>query len=264
MNNDWREYQDELYHHGIKGQKWGVRRFQNADGSLTSAGRAHYGDRADKVEKKLTKATSWENKAVNSKTRLGRSISTDMAVYRRQQADKQASKGEGDYKALAINKNASRNSAARAEANANIAAGLKDKASGVSDKKHERIMNEAVKRLATAENAEIGAKSYKTIADTKGLKKGAVAVKETIRRLDNTYTSAGRQSRLKDKALEAVGDAVLNEAFKITVQNVSDNNEIANQVASKVNFAGTTKLARDAVYRHQNSADKRWNKVMNG
>ena len=32
-----------LIHHGIKGQKWGVRRFQNADGSLTAAGRRHYG-----------------------------------------------------------------------------------------------------------------------------------------------------------------------------------------------------------------------------
>jgi len=32
---------DILYHHGIKGQKWGVRRFQNKDGSLTSAGKKH-------------------------------------------------------------------------------------------------------------------------------------------------------------------------------------------------------------------------------
>ena len=32
----------ELYHHGIKGQKWGVRRYQNVNGTLTSAGRKRY------------------------------------------------------------------------------------------------------------------------------------------------------------------------------------------------------------------------------
>lgn len=32
----------ELYHHGVKGQKWGVRRYQYADGSLTPAGKKRY------------------------------------------------------------------------------------------------------------------------------------------------------------------------------------------------------------------------------
>ena len=30
-----------LQHHGVKGQKWGERRFQNKDGSLTEAGKQH-------------------------------------------------------------------------------------------------------------------------------------------------------------------------------------------------------------------------------
>ena len=36
---------NELYHHGTKGQKWGIRRYQNSDGSLTDAGRKRYGSK---------------------------------------------------------------------------------------------------------------------------------------------------------------------------------------------------------------------------
>lgn len=39
----WEYNYDYLEHHGIHGQKWGVRRFQNKDGSLTAAGKKRYG-----------------------------------------------------------------------------------------------------------------------------------------------------------------------------------------------------------------------------
>ena len=42
---------DHLSHHGIKGQKWGVRRFQNADGSLTAAGKKRQSKQIEKVDK---------------------------------------------------------------------------------------------------------------------------------------------------------------------------------------------------------------------
>ena len=37
-------YLNEIKHHGIKGQKWGVRRYRNRDGSLTPAGKKRYSD----------------------------------------------------------------------------------------------------------------------------------------------------------------------------------------------------------------------------
>ena len=40
----------QLYHHGIKGQKWGVRRFQKKDGSLTPAGKKRYNNYEDEAK----------------------------------------------------------------------------------------------------------------------------------------------------------------------------------------------------------------------
>ena len=56
-----------LIHHGIKGQKWGIRRFQNKDGSLTSAGKK----RVAKLESQYISLTG---KKINSQSTKPKTI----------------------------------------------------------------------------------------------------------------------------------------------------------------------------------------------
>lgn len=55
-------YHNELYHHGIKGQKWGIRRYQNEDGSLTAEGKERYGQKIQELERKAIKSAYKERR----------------------------------------------------------------------------------------------------------------------------------------------------------------------------------------------------------
>ena len=100
-------YDREMYlaHYGIKGQKWGVRRFQNSDGTWTAEGKARYGDSG--MTRQDKKAARAEYKADNKQAyEYGRSatIAGRAASY----AQKKEAKAQKKYDRHKSAKNADR------------------------------------------------------------------------------------------------------------------------------------------------------------
>lgn len=58
--------EDYISHHGVLGQKWGVRNFQNPDGSLTDKGKAHYNKQLQKMAKYTSARQSAKVKATTA------------------------------------------------------------------------------------------------------------------------------------------------------------------------------------------------------
>jgi len=85
---------DELKHHGIKGQKWGNRRFQNEDGSYTEAGKDRYG--------------FGDNSKIENRYKRGKAYSKEQESVKNQEYEKSKKNSKAyqalDYEAKRLNK----------------------------------------------------------------------------------------------------------------------------------------------------------------
>ena len=88
---NWNDGTGVLMHHGIKGQKWGVRRYQNNDGSLTAAGRERYGygARGNYINRVGIAKANYKNELVKSAKRNS-SSNGDMTKEQIKKFDKEA------------------------------------------------------------------------------------------------------------------------------------------------------------------------------
>ena len=90
--------EDYLAHHGILGMKWGVRRYQNSDGTLTAAGKKRYGEAEKELSDYLNAKENYK-KAAAKYGSASNNISTKMrAYYKLKSASKQLSYAKTDLK----------------------------------------------------------------------------------------------------------------------------------------------------------------------
>ena len=87
------EHHDELTHWGIKGQKWGQRRYQNKDGSLTPAGQKRYNKEVEKLKKETAKVKA-EQKALAIKKKNQEKIDKLEAKKQKLEEEKKALRDE--------------------------------------------------------------------------------------------------------------------------------------------------------------------------
>lgn len=176
---------NELYHHGVRGQKWGVRRYQNADGSLTKAGERRYGttDNYKKVQEAKAQAEA-RKKAAKANART----SAEVAKYnaKNQKTDFTEAKPKVTKKSI----------------------------KSMSDKE----LNDNITRLQKE-------KQYKELVQGENVTRGRKAVSEALtesgKQATRTIATAAMTYAGKQAVKKLVGESTYNEMFDVKKDNNS-------------------------------------------
>lgn len=178
--------EDELYHHGIKGMKWGVRRFRKYSGGLTAAGKKRYGDdtRAEVKAAKAAYAAAKRDKAKSHVNALVRSGDEYSFSKKRRQAN---SARWNDY----FKKTTSANKAQ---------ADYRD-----AKAKHQEAMNTPEGKAERARKIKKGLKVGAAVAGTALAAYGAYKVNQYVK-TKNCQIAAKKGYEASEKMFEAITD----------------------------------------------------------
>lgn len=130
---------DELTHWGIKGMKWGVRRYQNKDGSLTAAGKK----RLARIDKKAERG-GWSEDAISAAKTKTKSVKQMSNAELRKLNER--IRLEQEYKNL----NKQRTSAGQKAVNEILVGAAKDTAKSYVSKYMKQGIDIAVKKAITS------------------------------------------------------------------------------------------------------------------
>ena len=99
MTNVFDYYDEENYlaHHGIKGQKWGIRRYQNSDGSLTPEGQKRYNAKGPKGIKGFDEDAYYEHQHREAMKKPSSISDADLDKAQRRMLSKAKSEEEKAY-----------------------------------------------------------------------------------------------------------------------------------------------------------------------
>lgn len=211
MDDDIRD--DEMMHYGVEGMKWGVRRYQNPDGTYTSAGKRRRLEnrynkstakglrarRAAKANKKIDDSfKDWAKKDAHKKTTidLGKKANVSKMAYQKDKRNKdlrsEYRSDRKDYKKAYRSNTAYRKGVVRQEvgqdrARKYLSEAKKVKAASMADPSNKKLYKEYTslmskyntERAKARRAADVGAKRSQKIASLKRAKtmaiKGAVA-----------------------------------------------------------------------------------------
>jgi hypothetical protein len=160
--------ENELYHHGILGMRWGVRRYQNADGTLTAAGRK-------RLEKKETKTEADKQAIIKSGS---------AEIVQKHQAELSNEELKKAIERIDLNQRLS---------------DVKDKQKANAAKKVERVAN-TVKNISTIGSS--GIKIYNTMATVRNAFSTSNKKWRTIGK-DSVKTSSSKSSQKTTKSSDS-------------------------------------------------------------